>query len=250
MNSLASAKLCLLAGMMNSNQETLPIQQIDSDQRLTKEMVAIKPLLQFLHHIWWRIHIEGLECLPAHGPVFVVANTNSSIPWPALMFIYALMMKGSRRHVNVFADMDAIVDERIISWLHSISFTPWSYDSAKNLLRQGEMLLVFPEQIAKGEPHMSNRLKRFDWTQFLPAIEANVPIYPLATLGMDDLQSAWLPKLIPFPAPCKMRLMDAVFYNQVQDREVVQDEAKRTALFAEGEIQAEINRQLRIKNRK
>ena len=92
------------------------------------------------------MHIEGLEHLPEHGPVFIVANTNSHIPWPALMLIYALMRKGNQRRVNVLTDMDVIGDERIILWLRSLNFMPWSYDSAKKLLEQGELLLVFPEQ--------------------------------------------------------------------------------------------------------
>jgi 1-acyl-sn-glycerol-3-phosphate acyltransferase len=145
--------------------------------------------------------------------------------------------------------MDAIADERIVLWLRSLNFVPWSYDNAKRLLEQGELLVVFPEQINNSGNIIPNRLKRFDWTKFMPAIEAGVPIYPLATQGIDDPKLPWLLKLIPFPASCKMRLIDAVPYNRVQDREQMQDEAKRIALFAEGEIQAEINRQLRMRSR-
>lgn len=198
------------------------------------------------------MHIEGLECLSEHGPAFIVANTNSRVPWPALMLIYALKTKGNQRRVNVLTDMDLVTDERIVLWLRSLNFVTWSYDNAKNLLEQGELLIIFPEQTSgRGDTmHMPNRLRRFDWTKFLPAIEASVPIYPLATLGMDDSKLSWLLKLIPLPASGKMRLIEAVPYNHVKDRESIQDEAKRIALFAEGEIQAEINRQLRTRNRK
>ncbi len=44
-----------------------------------------------------------------------------------------------------------------------------------------------------------------------------------------------------------MHLMPALSYNHVQDREAVQDQAKNLALMAEGEIQAQINRLLRIR---
>jgi len=238
--------------MMNSNLLQEQMQQINASSLLPKELVAVKPILQFLHRIWWRISIEGLERLPEHGPVFIAANVNSGVPWPALMFLYALAERGNHRRVNVLANMETIDDERIFLWLSSLNFKSWSYDNAKSLIQQEELVLIFPEQTTNrsGAIYMKNRVSRFDWTKFLPAIEANVPIYPLATLGMEDLQLAGLPKLIPAPTPCKMRLMDAVPYKHVQDREFVQEEAKRAALFSEGEIQAEINRRLRTKKRR
>jgi len=237
---------------MNSDLLREQMQQIDNFSVLPKELVAVKPILQFLHQIWWRVNIEGLERLPDHGPVFIAANANSTIPWPALMFLYALAKKGNQRRVNVFANMAAIDDERIFLWLSSLNFRSWSYDNAKKLIQQDELVLVFPEQTINRSDaiHMQNRVSRFDWTKFLPAIEANVPVFPLATLGMEFLQLASLPKLIPAPAPCRMRLIDAVPYKHVQDRELVQEESKRAALFSEGEIQAEINRQLRSKKRR
>jgi 1-acyl-sn-glycerol-3-phosphate acyltransferase len=254
MNSLVSAKLCLQAGMMNSYQNVLQeqMQQVNTCSVLPKELEAIKPVLQFLHHIWWRIEIEGLERLPENGPVFIAANTNSIVPWPALMFLYALAQKGKQRRVNVLANMEGIDDERIFLWLYSLNFRSWSHDNAKKLLEEGEILLVFPEQITNqgGASHMENRVSRFDWTKFLPAIESNVPIYPLATLGLDDLRLPGLPTLIPPPAPCQMHLINAVSYNHVAERELVQQEAKKVSLFSEGEIQAEINRQLRARSRK
>ena len=57
---------------------------------------------------------------------------------------------------------------------------------------------------------MPNRIKRFDWTKFLPALETNAPIYPLVTLGIDDPKRPWLLKFIPFPASCRMRMIEAV----------------------------------------
>jgi 1-acyl-sn-glycerol-3-phosphate acyltransferase len=254
MSSLAGEKHCLPVGMMISYQKALSdeLRQIDGSDVIPKEIATIKPLLQFLHHVWWHVQLEGLENFPEEGPAFIAANTNSYIPWPALMLIYALMMKGSQREVTVLADMDFITDERIALWLRSLNFKSWSYDNAKQLLEQGKVLLVFPEQrSSRGESvKMQNRLRRFDWTKFLPAIETNAPVYPLATLGMEDFKLPGLFKLISLPSPCKMRLIGAVPYHQFQDREKVQDEAKRIALFTEGEIQAEINRQLRTKIRK
>lgn len=212
-----------------------------------KELALIKLFLQFLHHIWWRVQISGLEQLPEQGPVFIVANSNGSIPWPALMLVHNLIKRGkdNQRRVNILMNMDAIKEEKICLFLRSLNCMSWSYDAAKRLLEQGEVLVVLPEDGAAGISKamaMQNRLKRFDWTKFLPAIEAGVPVYPLATLGADELNF--------LPVPWKIRLMQALPYEHVQAREAVQEQAKKTALLAEGEIQAEINRQLREQHRK
>jgi 1-acyl-sn-glycerol-3-phosphate acyltransferase len=226
---LAGAKHCLLVGAMSNFR-----------------LALIKPFLQFLHDICWHVQTEGLEQLPEQGPVFIVGNTNGHMPWPALILAYALMMKanGKQRRVNVLTDIDTIVDEKIYPFLQSLNFVPWSYDNAKHLLEQGELVIVFPEDrsnIGKTAA-MRNRLKRFDWTKFLPAIETGVPIHPIATLGVDGVN--------PLSAAWKMRLIRALPYDHVQEREPLQDEAKKVALFAEGEIQAEINRLLRARSRK
>lgn len=213
----------------------------------TKELALIKLFLQFLHHIWWRVQIVGLEQLPEQGPVFIVANSSGSIPWPALMLIYNLMKNGrdSQRHVNVLMNMDIIQDERTCLFLRALNCMPWSYDTAKRLLGQEELVVALAEDgtVALGKTiAMRNRLKRFDWTKFLPAIEVGAPIYPLATLGVDEVNI--------FPVSWEMRLMQALPYECVQGREATQEQAKKIALLAEGEIQAEINRLLREHNRK
>ncbi len=253
---LVGAKHCLPVGMMDSfwqesQQQSCKVANGNDNEVLIKELVLVKPILQFLHDIWWRVHIEGLEQIPEHGPVFIVGNISGRIPWPALMLIYALMINSKKRRVNVFTDMDTIADERVYDFIRSLNFMPWSYDNARKLLEQGELLFVFPEQTSSDNDaiRMPDRLKRFDWTKFLPAIEAGVPIYPLATLGIGERKSSWFSKLTPHLASGKMRLIEPVSYNYAQDRESIQDEAKKIALFAEGEIQAEINRLLRARTR-
>ena len=192
-----------------------------------------------------KIPIEGIEQLPEHGPAFIVSNINGPTPMPALMLGYSLMVnKSSQRKLNVFADIESSSDEKNYPFLRYLNFVPWSHDNAKSLLEQGELLIIFPENksnvVKTGA--MRNRLQRFDWTKFLPAIEASVPIYPMVMLETNEIN--------PLSALWKIRLMCPLSYENVQEREPLENEAKKMALFAEGEIQAEINRMLRIKNRR
>ncbi len=173
-------------------QDSNLVKDPHNHETLTSELAAIGPVLKFLYENWWRVQMTGLEHLPEGGPAFIVANTSGYVPWPALMLIYHMLLKGraksENRQLYVLTDMDVIEDERIYLFLTKLNFVPWSYDNVRKLLDKKEWLVVFPEDASTlGKTiSMRNRLKRFDWTKFLPAIEAQTPIYPLATLGVDE----------------------------------------------------------------
>jgi 1-acyl-sn-glycerol-3-phosphate acyltransferase len=104
-----------------------------------------------------------------------------------------------------------------------------------------------------------------------PAIDAKVPIFPLATVGPDESfpvgqNIEWLAKFLdlpafpvtpafpflPFPANLfslpvhwKMRVMKPLDYQKTTSRTELEETSKSVALFGEGEVQAELNRLLR-----
>ncbi len=268
MNYLKNVKHSLLVGVMTNNYSEI------CNSTGNEELASIQPILKFLYKIWWRVDACHFDKLPDTGPAFIVGNTSGYIPWPALMLIYNLMSdKQKSRTIYTLADLDHIQDEQIHSFLQSLNFIPWSYDNAKQLIEKGELIAIFPEDnsVIGKTITARNRLKRFDWTKFLPAIETKIPIYPLITLGVDEANlvlhnSAFLSKLLqvkafpvspffpwlPFPfnlgtlpVQWKMKLLPAINYQSPTDREAGLDEAKKVALRTEGEIQAEINRLLR-----
>jgi hypothetical protein len=192
------------------------------------------------------------------------------------MLIYALMSSPIKcRRVNVVLDMDGIEDERIYSALVKIGFVPWSHANLKRLFEKGELIAIFPEgarSMAKTFS-MQNRVSEFDWTRFLPVIESGIRVFPLATLGCDEatptffnLESLsnllkmkafpvspffpWLPfpfNLGSLPVKWQMNFCAELEYEVPTTREEIQEVAKKQALLAEGEIQAEINKLLRAR---
>jgi 1-acyl-sn-glycerol-3-phosphate acyltransferase len=226
-------------------------ESVESDIK-SKELSSIKPMLKFLHQIWWRVQLDGLSCLPDNGPALIVGNTSGYIPWPALMLIYSLNQKKGRTVYTVIDD-NLLEDEKLRPYLSELNFMPWSYDNAKTLLNKGEIIVLFPEDnsVTAKTIAMRNRTRRFDWTKFLPAVELHVPIYPLSTLGIDEANIC-LPfplSLSTLPVPWTMKLMPALTYSLSADREALQEQAKKTALRAEGDIQAQLNRSLRNRAR-
>jgi len=243
-----------------------------------RALARVEPFLRFLHDNWWRIEEEGFERLPHEGPALIVGNASGLIPWVALMLIYSLMANEQHsRRVNVAIDMDWIGDERLYTALLELGFVPWSSANIKRLLTKHEFVAVFPEGASSmGKTiSMRNRLNEFDWTKMQAAVEGGVKIFPLATLGCDEASATlfnsqslskalklnafpvspffpWLPfpfNLASLPVRWKMHLLPAVEYSKPGKGERLEECAKRQAFFAEGEIQAELNRLLRIRHR-
>jgi len=242
-------------------------------------LAKIEPLLQFLHQVWWRVAIKGFERLPKTGPALIAGNTSGIIPWAGLMLIYTLFAKVENpRRVNIAIDMDGIEDQRLYNFLTEIGVVPWSADNARKLLSQGQIVAVFPESSTAAMSKsiwMRNRVCEFDWTRFLPAVEQGVPIYPLACLGVDECNPTlinldgmarflgwkafpvtpffpFLPfpfNLATFPIPWEFVLMPANDYRAPEARDEQQAIAKEQAFLCEGDVQAEINRRLRIRHR-
>lgn len=239
-----------------------------------KTVAKLERPLAFLYQDWWKVDLTGQKHLPEQGPVLLVGNTGGILPWPGLMMLYALMADQKHpRRLNILADLDTIEDERLYNFLVELGFVSWSADNAKRLFNQGEIVAIFPEGLMGAiKPFRERyRVRSFDWTKFLPAIENKVPVLPLATLGPDESFPVtanlpglarlldmpaypitpffpWLPmpaNLFSFPVKWKMRIMKPVDYSQGDSRDALEESAKKLALFVEGEVQAELNRLLR-----
>lgn len=237
-------------------------------------LARLEPFLSFLFFDWWKVDFSGLERLPKSGPAVIVGNQGSVLPWQALMLIYGIMShKENPRRVHIVCDLDWIEDERLNAFLIEIGFVPYSSASMKRLFARDEIVAIFPEGIAGLSKPFSQRyrLQDFDWTRLLPAVEENVKIFPLASLGCDESvplygSSKILAKLLnmpfypitpffpwfPFPLnlasrPVKwsMSLMKEMKYEKSKDRDHLEDTTKNLAGQLQGEIQAELNRALR-----
>lgn len=243
-----------------------------------KDKSQLKGILGFLFQDWWKVQISGLELLPHDSPALIVGNSGSVLPWPALMLLYALATsKDNPKPLKILVEMDWINCESLQSELIKLGFLPWSADNAKHCLALGYTVCVFPEgKSGFAKPFAErNRTSSFDWTRLLPAVEMNVPIFPLATLGCDEAIPVfanlkglahfaklpsypitpffpWLPfpfNLLSFPIKWQMRLIKAPKYQSSLGRDELENTTKQLSLFIEGEIQAELNRLLRARTK-
>ncbi len=242
-----------------------------------RRLAAVEPLLKFLYTDWWHVQFAALGTLPKEGPALIVGNSNGLVPWPAFMLMYALMNQDNPRRLTIVADMDWIDDERIHSYLVQLGFVPWSSTNLKYLFSKGELVAIFPEGLpATSKPYSERyRVREFDWTRLLPAIEAGITIYPMATVGCDEASPTlvnldtlskflgmpaypvtpffpWFPfpaNFASLPVKWKMTVMKPTAYEAHSDRDMLEETAKSQSRFIEGQIQAELNRLLRTRSK-
>lgn len=239
-----------------------------------KRLAGIEPILEFLYRRWWHVDLQGLQRLPQEGPALIVGNSGGPFCYPGLMLVYAMMnRKKNPRRINILCEMDWIEDERVHSLARELGFVPWSADNARSLFEKGELVAAFPEGIQGAiKPYAERyRLRSFDWTRILPAMENKIPIYPMATLGADeslpiltnlDGLAKWLDipafpvtpfmPFLPFPlnlmslsGKWRMRIMKPTTSPPTSNRNELYETAFKLAQFLEGEVQSELNRLLR-----
>jgi 1-acyl-sn-glycerol-3-phosphate acyltransferase len=155
--------------------------------------ILLTPLLRF----WFRLHVEGVENVPAEGPAVVAPNHKSFLD----AFFVGLAQK---RHVRFMAKVELFNGP--LGWLFPrLGAFPVrrgksdaeALETARTILRQGGLLVVFPEgtrvedEDALGSPHHgAGRL----------AAETGAPMVPAAIAGTSKM---WFG---PIPKPRRVRV--------------------------------------------
>ena len=238
----------------------------------------LDPLLRFLEEKWWRLLFFGQDRVPDEGPCLLVGNQGSVLPWQALMLAYTLRTRTrGPRKVYTLCDLESHFEPQVADSLRELGFMEWSSSNMKTLLERGEVVALFPEGLAGLKKPFSRRyrLEEFDWTMLLPAVEAgkdvNLEVLPVASMGFDEINPMlgnldllsrllklpyfpvtpffpWLPaplNLFHLPVDASINVMKPASFMKPAGRDELETEARRLSLWLEGEIQAELNRQLR-----
>jgi 1-acyl-sn-glycerol-3-phosphate acyltransferase len=152
---------------------------------------TLEPLLEFLYAVWWRVEATGAEHVPASGPGLVVANHSGVLPYDGLMVQLAVRHEHpARRLCRMLAlDMFALLPvlAPILTKSGSVRASP---ENAERLLRQGELLGVFPEGVKGVGKRFSERyrLTRFGRGGFVRvALRTGTPIIPCAIVGAEEI---------------------------------------------------------------
>src|SRR4051794_19294833 len=153
---------------------------------------AVYPLFEFLYEAWWRVDVEGVRSVPAHGRALLVSNHAGALfPFDASMILLSIMKQHPLPRWARFLVLDwAFVLPFISAFMRRVGGVPASKHNAARLLEEDGLVMVFPEG-AKGTGKQFSeryRLQRFGRGGFVEvALNTGSPIVPVAVVGSEEI---------------------------------------------------------------
>ena len=170
----------------------------------------VEPFLGFLYESWWRVRVEGMQNVPAHGRALLASNHAGILPWDATMISMAILREHPLpRHPRFLVLNWAFDLPWVSSALRRVGGVVASPYNALRLLEQDMLVAVFPEGVkGAGKPFSERyRLQRFGRGGFVEiALRAGAPIVPVAVVGSEEIY----PKLGELPLVA--RLLGAPYF--------------------------------------
>jgi len=148
----------------------------------------IVPIFRFLHERYWRVEVTGVEHVPETGPALLVANHSGALPFDGAMICTSVETRRERR-VRFLYDRFVENLAPVSTFYRKAGGAVASRENALELLRAGELLLLFPEGVSGvakpfGERY---RLRRFSPGFARLALALDVPIVPIAVVGAEEI---------------------------------------------------------------
>jgi len=144
---------------------------------------------RFVYKNWFRVESHGVENVPLKGPVLITPNHSGVLPFDGAMIAVDLALKlelprVTRAVVDNFAGFLPFVNTLFYRWGQIIG----ARRNFEELLRQGELVLVFPEgHKGTGKRYKERyKLKRFNVGFMELSLLNKTPIVPAAVIGAEE----------------------------------------------------------------
>jgi len=144
---------------------------------------------RWLYRYYFRAEAFGIEHVPPHGRVILVANHSGQLPFDALVIATACFLEPPqprmvRAMVEFFVPSVPFASYLFARW-GQITGTP---ENCRRLLAADEAVLVFPEGARGIAKPFSRRYQLADFGKgFLRlALETGAPILPVAVIGAEE----------------------------------------------------------------
>jgi len=148
-----------------------------------------KTLFRFLHDVYWRIEIRGLEHVPRDGAAVIAGVHRGFMPWDGVMAMYQLARETGRQ-IRFLLHPTLVKFPLLAPYMMKLGGVPASRENADRLLGRGELLGIFPEGIRGAFTPYRNayRLGRFGRQDYVRmALAHQVPIVPFVTVGSAEI---------------------------------------------------------------
>ena len=198
-----------------------------------------RTLYDFLYHYWFRVAVEGIENVPTDGPALLVANQAGALAPSAAMIVKAIRQEHPRSrpvHFVTTPDMsDVPAIGMLVTKVGGVGEHPANVH--RLLFDERQLVLAFPEGAAGRAKPIKHRyrLRQFGGgTAIETAVEAGVPIVPMAVVGAEEalpvvaqisllqrltrLPSLRVGSALPLPAKFRIRFLEAIDTGALHDR--------------------------------
>ena len=204
---------------------------------------TLNALIQFLYRFYWRVEVEGVENIPSQGRALLVGNHSGILPYDSLIVRHAVQMEHpDKRSVWPLIE-DFIYYAPVLGTMMSKAGAIRAcQENAQRLLKEDELVLVFPEGIKGIEKPNAKRyqLQRFGRGGYIKlCLMTDAPVIPVAIVGSEDVhpvvsnlrllaKSFNLPYfpitptwpllgplgVLPLPAKWRIRFGEPIYVNQ------------------------------------
>ncbi|MDX2972911.1 lysophospholipid acyltransferase family protein [Kribbella solani] len=163
------------------------VDEFGFDTDLTDQVLL--PMLRPLAEKWFRVEVRGVENIPGTGSALIVANHSGTMPLDGLI-TQLIVADHTGRPLRTLA-ADLVFKTPFVGELaRKGGATLAGNDDAERLLRQGNLVGVWPEGFkGLGKPFSERyKLQRFGRGGFVSAaMRTRVPIVPCSIVGAEEI---------------------------------------------------------------
>ncbi len=166
---------------------------------------SLRPLFHFLYATYFRVTAEGVGHVPVRGPAILVANHAGALPYDGTMVHLAVSNEHPRRPRNVRFLVDDFVFRvpPLARFIERTGGVPATFDNAMQLLRMGELVVIFPEGVEGVGKAFDERyrLRPFVHAGFVRlALKTGAPIVPVSIVGSEEIHPiVWKSEVLAEP---------------------------------------------------
>ncbi len=151
---------------------------------------AVRPFLDFMYKVYWRVDCTGVENIPDYDRALLVSNHSGQVPWDGVMIMTALLNEHpAQRLLRNLYDQSMARVPFISSALVKIGQALDSVDTGTRLLDQDELVGVYPEGLQGSGKLFKDRhkLARFGKSSFVKmALRTQAPVIPVSVVGAEE----------------------------------------------------------------
>jgi 1-acyl-sn-glycerol-3-phosphate acyltransferase len=151
---------------------------------------AVRPFLDFMYKVYWRVACTGIENIPDYDRALLVSNHSGQVPWDGVMIMAAILNEHPAQRLirNLFDESMARLPF-ISSALVKIGQGLDSVANGTRLLEQDELVGVYPEGLQGSSKLFKDRYKlaRFGKDGFVRmALKTQAPVIPVSVVGAEE----------------------------------------------------------------